>query len=154
MGFLGKGARKPVIAREDWILLVLAAADGLLPVQLQKALFLFGQRLTEPDRTAFYEFRPVAGGDFSEQVNSDVHALSKTGLVTARYSEKESSRRYRLTPAGAARATGLEKQAPPALAQTLRNIVSWVRTRSVDQLLRGSSPGAPGSGKRDSVWSR
>jgi len=159
VGFrLGSGPRKAVIAREDWALLVIAASDGLLPVQLQKSLFLLGQRFPELGGTGFYEFRPVGRGDFSEQIYLDAVAFSKKGLVSIRFSERDGSRRYRLTPAGAERAKKLEKQVPPALSQSLRNLVSWVKTRSIDQLLRGSTETTgsikPGSGSRDSVWSR
>lgn len=156
MGFrLGSGPRKAVIAREDWALLVIAASDDLPPVQLQKSLFLLGQRFPEAGGTGFYEFRPVGGGDFSEQIYLDADAFSEKGLVSIRFSESDGSRRFRLTPAGVERAKELEKQVPPALSRSLRNLVSWVKTRSIDQLLRGSPETIkPGSRSRDSVWSR
>ncbi|HEU5249609.1 MAG TPA: hypothetical protein VFW15_06440 [Thermoanaerobaculia bacterium] len=140
MGILhGIGARKAVVAREDWILLVVGASDGLLPVQLQKALFLLGQRFPELSRSGFYEFRPVSSGDFSEQVYADATALLKKGLVSIRSSESEGSRKYRLTRSGVERASRIERLAPPAIAQSLRRIVAWVGTRSLAQLLRRSS---------------
>jgi hypothetical protein len=136
-------ARKAVIAREDWPLLVIAAAteasDGLLPVQLQKSLFLLGQKFPELRETGFYEFRPVGGGDFSEQIYTDADSLAKKGLIAIRSSERDGSRQYRLTSAGVKRAKKLEEQVRPALGQSLRKLVSWVNTRSMDQLLRGSA---------------
>lgn len=135
---LGSG-RKGVIAREDWALLVIAASDGLLPIQLQKSLFLLGQRFPELGEVGFYQFRPVGRGDFSEQIYLDANAFSKKGLVSIRFSESDANRLYRLTPAGAERAKKLEKELRPGLSQSLRSLVSWVKTRSVDQLLRGST---------------
>ncbi len=159
MGFrLGNGSRKAVVAREDWTLLVIAASDGLHPVQLQKALFLLGQRHPAVAENGFYEFRPVAGGDFSEQIYSDAHALAKKGLVSIRFSAEDGSRRYQLKTPGAERAKSLEKQIDPALSRSLSNLVSWVRNRSVDQLLRGPSEASrsirPGSPSRGSVRTR
>ncbi|MEO8348191.1 MAG: hypothetical protein ABI610_04720 [Acidobacteriota bacterium] len=149
MGFRLASVRKTVTAREDWALLVIAASDGLLPIQLQKALFVFGQLFPELGKSGFYEFRPVGGGDFSEQIYSDANALSNKGLVSIRFSEEDGSRRYRLTPAGAARAKEVEKQVPPALHQSLRSQVSWVKTRSIDQLLGGSTAA---TGPVKSAW--
>lgn len=159
MGFrLGNGPRRPVVAREDWTLLVIAASDGLHPVQLQKALFLLGQRHPEVTENGFYEFHPVAGGDFSEQIYADAHALAKKGLVSIRFSDEDGSRRYQMKTPGAERAKNLEKQVDPALSRSLRNLASWVRHRSVDQLLRGPSEASrsikPPSGSRGSVRSR
>jgi hypothetical protein len=127
-----------VVAREDWTLLVVGASDGVLPVQLQKSLFLLGQRFPKLSATGFYEFRPVGGGDFSEQIYTDVEALRKKGLVSVRFSDGTGGREYRLTPAGAKRAKKLEEQLRPELSQSLRKLVSWVTTRTLDQLLRGS----------------
>lgn len=155
--FRGTGARKAVVACEDWALLVIAASapDGLLPVQLQKSLHLLGQRSPELTATGFYEFQPVGSGEFSEQVYADADSLSKKGLVSIRSSQPDGSRRYRPTPAGAERAKMLEKQVRADLIQSLRKVVSWVSTRSVDQLRRGSPEriGAtdPGSRDRDSI---
>jgi len=153
----GKGPRKAVLAREDWTLLVIAASDGLLPIQLQRSLYLLLQRFPDLAATGFYEFRSVVGGDYSEQIYSDADAFARKGFVSIQFSEEDGSRRYRVTRAGAERAKNLEKLVPPDLGQFLHKTVSWVRTRSIDQLLRGSmeSTGSakPGSGRR-SVWSR
>jgi DNA-binding PadR family transcriptional regulator len=108
--------------------------------------------------TGFYEFRPVGGGDFSEQIYIDADSLSRKGLVSVRFSGSDGGRRYRLTPAGAERAKKLEKLVRPELTRSLRKLVSWVRTRSMDQLLRGSTATAgainPNSGGLDSARSR
>jgi hypothetical protein len=150
VGFLqGRLARRAAVAREDWTLLAVGASDGLLPIQLQKSLFLLGQRFPELKATGFYEFRPVGGGDFSEQIYTDAEALGKKDLISVRFSDGAGGREYRLTPAGARRARKLEEQLRPELRQALRKLVSWVTTRTMDQLLRGSrdatGPIRPGS---------
>jgi hypothetical protein len=117
----------------------MAASDGLLPIQLQKSLLLLSQRFPELKATGFYEFRPVGGGDFSDQIYVDANSLAKKGLVSIRFSESAGGRHYRLTPAGAERAKKLEKLVRPELGQALRKLVSWVKNRSMDQLLRGST---------------
>jgi hypothetical protein len=157
--FRGTGARKAVIGCRDWALLVIgASADGLLPIQLQRSLYLLGERSAELNRSGFYRFQPVGSGEFSEQVYADVDLLSKDGLVSIRFSERDGARIYRLTPAGAERAKKLEKLARPELIQFLRRTVSWVSTRSVDQLLRGSiekvGSKEPRSKDRDSIRPR
>jgi hypothetical protein len=139
VGFLHGGVRKVVVSREDWPLLAITASDSLLPVQLQKSLFLLGQRFPELRKTGFYEFRAVGGGDFSEQIYVDADSLAKKGLVSIRFSERSGSREYRPTPAGAERAKKLERHVRPEIGQSLRKLVSWVNTRSMDQLLRGST---------------
>jgi hypothetical protein len=156
--FRGTGARKAVVGCRDWTLLVIGASDGLLPIQLQRSLYLLGERSPELTRSEFYRFQPVGSGEFSEQVYTDVDSLSKDGLVSIRFSERDGGRIYRLTPAGAERAKKLEKHARPELIQLLRRTVSWVSTRSVDQLLRGSIEKAgsrdPRSKDRDSIRPR
>ena len=152
--FRRTGSRKAVLDCEDWSLLVIAATDGgLRPFQLQKSLHVLGQRFPELTGTGFYEFQPVGSGEFSEQVYIDVNRLSKNGLVSIRSSEPDGGRLFRLTPAGAERAKKLEKRAGPDAIRDVQTIVSWVRTRSVDQLRRGSfgrvgatNPGSRGRG--------
>ncbi|HEY6065544.1 MAG TPA: hypothetical protein VIY96_05280 [Thermoanaerobaculia bacterium] len=140
VGFLqGSSGRKAVVAREDWPLLAIAASDGLRPIQLQKSLFLLGQRFPELATTGFYEFRAVGGGDFCEQIYVDAEALAKKGLVAVRYPEGAGSRQYRLTPAGVKTAKRLEEHVRPAISKSLRKLVAWVNTRTMDQLFRTST---------------
>ena len=49
-----------MMTRQDWLLLVLAAAGGkpLSPLQLQKSLFLVGHDLAKLVGAGFYTFRP------------------------------------------------------------------------------------------------
>jgi len=132
--------RKPFLpARRDWALLSIAASGRrLLPVQLQKVLYLLGRRFSTLTKSAFYEFRSISSGHFSEEIYADVDALSKEGLVTIEHSVRDGLRHYRATTAGVERAKKLQKQLPPEVVEYLRNVVTWASGRSVDQLLRES----------------
>ena len=61
------------MTRQDWLLLVLAAADGkpLSPLQLQKSLFLVGYDLARLVGSDFYTFRPFDYGPFDAAVYRD-----------------------------------------------------------------------------------
>ncbi|HEY3123304.1 MAG TPA: hypothetical protein VGK70_04505 [Thermoanaerobaculia bacterium] len=147
MGITFRGARRPVVLRrEDWALLSLAAASGkrLLPVQLQKSLYLLGQQFPRLIEAGFYEFRSIGNEHFSEEVYADTDAMLKSGLVWIVHSDREGWRHYGATAAGRERARGLEKQLSPEVVRYVHRVVAWVSTRSVDQLLRGSpEPTAP-----------
>jgi hypothetical protein len=144
VGILQIAARKaPAIAREDWTLLAIAGTHGLIPIQLQRTLYLLGERFPKLAAGGFYEFRPISSGDYySEQIYRDAEALSQ-GLVAIGSSERDGRREYRVTPAGAGRARALAKHVRPALLHELHTLAAWERTRSVDQLGRGSSATAP-----------
>jgi hypothetical protein len=136
--------RKPVLlAREDWTLLVMATAKrSLLPIQLQKSLYLLGQKFPRLTAGAFYTFRAISSGQFSEEVSRDANLLAMVGLVSIDVIDP-GGRAYRVTPAGLERARELESRSDPEAIQFLRRTVAWVRTRSLDQLLNG--PAEPAS---------
>jgi hypothetical protein len=139
------GPRKPVLlTREDWTLLVMAAARrSLLPIQLQKTLFLLGQKFPRLTAGAFYSFRATSSGPISEEVSRDANLLAMLGLVSIDAIEP-GGRGYGLTPKGLERARDLESRADPEAIQFLRRTVAWVRTRSVEQLLNGpAEPESP-----------
>ena len=132
------GPRKPVLlTREDWTLLVMATAKRtLLPLQLQKSLYLLGQKFPRLTAGAFYAFREISSGQFSEEISRDANLLAMVGLVSIDVIDA-GGRGYRVTPTGLERARELENRADPEATQFLRRTVAWVRTRSVDQLLHG-----------------
>ena len=141
----GASPRKPVLlSREDWTLLVMATAKrSLLPIQLQKSLYLLGQRFPRLTAGAFYTFREIGSGQFSEEVSRDANLLAMLGLVSTDVIDP-GGRGFRLTPTGLERARELENRADPEAIQFLRRTVAWVRTRSVDQLLHGpAEPASP-----------
>ena len=134
----GEGSRKPVLlAPEDWTLLSMATAKrSLLPIQLQKSLYLLGQRFPKLTAEAFYKFEATSSGLASLQVSRDADLLRLTGLVSIDVIAP-GGRAYRVTPKGLERAQELEKRADPDAFRFLRSTVLWVRTRSVEQLLNG-----------------
>lgn len=139
------GSRKPVLlGREDWTLLSMATAKrSLLPIQLQKSLYLLGQRFPKLTAGAFYTFRAISTGHSSEEVSRDANLLAMTGLVSIDVIDP-GGRAYRVTPKGLEHARELETRADPDAMQFLRRTVAWVRTRSVDQLLHGPvEPASP-----------
>jgi hypothetical protein len=119
------------------------AKRSLLPVQLQKSLYLLGQRFPKLTAGAFYTFRAISSGQFSEEVSRDANLFAMTGLVSIDVLDP-GGRAYRVTPKGLERAQELEERADPDAIQFLRRTVAWVRTRSVDQLLHGPvEPASP-----------
>jgi uncharacterized protein YwgA len=110
----------------------------LLPIQLQKVLYLVGQRFSSLTKNAFYEFRSISSGHFSEEIYADVEALTKEGLVAIEHSVRDGLRHYRATSAGVERAKKVQKQLLPEVVEYLQNVVTWAGSRSVDQLLRES----------------
>jgi hypothetical protein len=139
------GPRKPaLLAREDWTLLSMATAKrSLLPIQLQKSLYLLGQRFPKLTAGAFYTFGATSSGQFSVEVSRDTNLLAMIGLVSIDVIDP-GGRAYRVTPKGLERARELEERADPDAIQFLRRTVAWVRTRSVDQLLHGPvEPASP-----------
>lgn len=140
MGISLGNVRKPLVpARRDWALLSIAVSGRrLLPIQLQKVLYLVGQRFSSLTKNAFYEFRSISSGHFSEEIYADVEALTKEGLVAIEHSVRDGLRHYRATSAGVERAKKVQKQLLPEVVEYLQNVVTWAGSRSVDQLLRAT----------------
>lgn len=139
VGFSLGGARKQFGGREDWTLLSIACSDrSLLPIQLQKALYLLGRRYPNVVGNSFYEFRTVSAGQFSEDIYTDVDALESAGLITIDQAQDDASRRYKTTAAGSARAKALEKAVRPEVIVYLRSVVSWASAHTVEQLRRNT----------------
>jgi hypothetical protein len=125
------------ITKKDWTLLALAAADGrpLSPVQLQKALFIFGQRMPKAVAHDFYDFRPYNYGPFDAKIYSDAEELARGGAVGIVETGKSWSQ-YAATPDGIARAKELLALVPRDAGTYLRSLVAWVASLSFQDLLR------------------
>ena len=124
--------------RRDWALLTLAAAEGaeLTPVQLQKVLFLLGERQRDKVGRGFYAFRPYNFGPFSADVYSDAGQLEREGLaVIDRGAPGRNWSLYAATPAGVARAREVAQQAPEGLPDYVGRLVQWARSLTFQELV-------------------
>jgi hypothetical protein len=122
------------MTRQDWMLLVLAAADGaaLQPVQLQKVLFLLGKRMPHEVGTDFYTFEPYDYGPFDANVYRDAEALAMQGLATITHGRWKT---YASTPAGSGRAARLAVERPHVF-EFIRRLVAWARSLTFQQIVK------------------
>ena len=121
--------------RQDWLLLVLAAADGkpLSPLQFQKSLFLVGYDLAKLVGPDFYTFRPFDYGPFDATVYQDAEDQAAQGLVTIR-SHPVTKRVFSLTATGTTRARALEPELPADAVRHCRYIVQWAQSQTFQEL--------------------
>ena len=124
-----------VMTRQDWLLLVLAAAGGkpLSPLQLQKSLFLVGHDLAKLVGADFYTFRPFDYGPFDATVYQDAEEQAAQGLVAIR-SHPVTKRVFSLTTTGITRARALEPELPADAARHCRYIVQWAQSQTFQEL--------------------
>ena len=121
--------------RSDWTLLALAAGNGrpLSPVQLQKVLFLLGEK--GKVGRGYYQFRPYNFGPFSPDIYVDAESLERMGL--ARIDRAEPGRPwavYAATPEGisaAEKLDGLDR----STRQYVKALVEWAKGLSFQQLV-------------------
>ena len=128
-----------MLTRQDWLLLALSKSPGgtMSPVQIQKALFLFGQEVGGLIGTEFYSFEPYDYGPFDAAIYADLRRLTNEGRVRGEWSPGRSWKNYMLTGAGRKAVLTFETEADARLADFLRRIVEWVTGRSFSDLLRG-----------------
>ena len=123
--------------RKDFLLIVIAAGDGmpLTPVQLQKSLFLVGEKLPgAPDD--FYKFEPYHYGPFDIEVYRDADSLEADGLLLSVPSARGTWMDRAITPKGLERAKEIQKKLPgPALAY-IKELVQWVQSLSFSSLVK------------------
>src|SRR2546430_78743 len=79
-----------MIKRDDYLLLALAeAADGsLMPVQIQKAMFLLKEEAGRDISKTFYKFIPYNYGPFCADIYQDLAILESKGLVITDKAQK------------------------------------------------------------------
>jgi len=128
------------VTRKEWTLLVIAAAEGepLQPVQLQKALFLLAENLTDAQRQTdgFYDFQPYDFGPFAQAIYADADELGAEGLILIAQPHARAYREYIATVPGLKQAAMIRDQLAPAVAEYLSRVVTWARRLSFDQLVR------------------
>lgn len=127
-----------MLTRQDWLLLTLSRSpDGAMsPVQIQKALFLFGQEVGGSVGTRFYSFVPYDYGPFDAAIYLDLRRMMNEGHVGEEWSPGRSWKNYTLTGPGRKAAHVLESEADARLVEFLGRIVVWVKGRSFSDLLR------------------
>ena len=127
-----------MLTRQDWLLLALSRSpDGAMsPVQIQKALFLFGQEVGGSAGSQFYSFVPYDYGPFDAAIYSDLRRMMREGHLEGEWSPGRSWKNYRLTRHGRKAAIVIEHDADARLVEFLGRIVVWVRKRSFSDLLR------------------
>ena len=127
-----------MLTREEWLLLALSKSPGgtMSPVQIQKALFLFGQEAGGSLGTGFYAFEPYDYGPFDAAIYVDLRRMVSLGHVRGEWSPGRSWKNYTITRHGRKAAFVLENDADARLAEFLGRIVTWVRRRSFSDLLR------------------
>ncbi len=124
--------------RQDWLLLALSAAQGnpLSPVQLQKALFLLGEKHPSSVGRGYYHFIPYNYGPFDRLVYIDAERLRDAGLVSIEQRPGQQWNEYALTPHGMATATQLRQTAPSQAVDYLDELVPWTCSQSFESLVR------------------
>ena len=128
-----------MLTRQDWLLLALSKSPGgaMSPVQIQKAMFLFGQGAGDSIGTDFYSFQPYDYGPFDAAIYADLRRMRSLGRVRGEWNPDRSWKTWTITGPGREAALLLENDADPRLAEYLGRIVAWVRGRSFSDLLRG-----------------
>ena len=123
------------MTRHDWLLLVLAAAEGdtLSPLQLQKSLFLVGQGLAGLAEADFYDFQPRDYGPFAAAVYHDAEYQQLQGLVAIR-PHSRTKREFSLTAAGSSRAQTLVVELHSDAVRYCRGVVQWVQSQTFQGL--------------------
>ena len=128
-----------MLTRRDWLLLALWKSPGgtMSPVQIQKAMFLFGQGTGDSLGTDFYSFQPYDYGPFDAAIYADLRRMTNLGHVRGQWNPDRSWKTWTITGPGREAALVLENDADARLAEYLGRIVAWVRGRSFSELLRG-----------------
>ena len=111
--------------RQDWLLLVLNAADGakMSPAQVQKTVFLVGRR--RPVGDDFYEFKPDAYGPFCIDIVHDAQRLDDQGFARVVHDRRHINPDYCVTVKGHRRALELEETLDVESRDYVHKIVEW-----------------------------
>ena len=129
-------------ARIDWLLFALSAApDGWMsPVQIQKAMFLFGQEAGQEAGEAlgddYYVFKPYRYGPFDVAIYRDIEYLDSRGLVRIEHVDERAVRRFVITSEGHEEARNGMRGGNAELKNCLVSLVDWVKRQSFSDLLR------------------
>jgi hypothetical protein len=125
------------VTRKDWLLLVVCAAGskGLSALQLQKSLFLLGEKMSAHIGN-YYKFTPYDYGPFDSNIYRDAEGLSRDNLISIRQSMGQRWVEYTPTSEGISRAHELEKNANPKALAYLNKVVDWIKNLSFAEILQ------------------
>lgn len=125
--------------RKDWILLVTSCIDdgGLTPVQLQKSLFLLGQKINNISNFGeFYNFIAYDYGPFCLDIYRDAESLSSDGYINISRWSNERFDRYSITGKGIKLADQIKDQIPQEIYDYICEISKWVKALTFAQLIK------------------
>ena len=129
---------KKQIERKSWALLVIALAKGVgvTPVQLQKTLFLLGQKYLNVVGSDYYNFKPYDYGPFSVDVYCDLEELQKDGLIIAYPSPSGRWNMYGVTKKGQISAEEIEKELDSDAISFIREKINHFQTITFKEILK------------------
>lgn len=127
-----------MLTRQDWLLLALSKSPSgaMSPVQIQKALFLFGQEVGDSIGTEFYSFEPYDYGPFDVAIYVDLRRMTSVGHVRGEWGPGRRWKNYTITRPGRKAVLVIERDADARLTEFLGRIAVWVKGRSFSDLLR------------------
>lgn len=125
------------IERRYWVLLALASTEGSVftPVQLQKTIFLIGERLGVSRGKDFYKFSPYDYGPFTPEVYRDAEILENEGLINIGYAPNLRWKMYSVLPKGVEFANELIRGIPTETVQKITEITNLVLNLSFKELI-------------------
>ena len=139
------------LSRDEIALVVLSIAEGaaFTPVQIQKAIFLASEKVSDGfRRDSRYNFQPYDYGPFDSQVYSDVDGLWKRGLAQINQEPGSRWRTYSATEGGIAEGRRLAGQLTEEQRVVLGRIVNLVRSLSFNDLVSAIYRAYPGMRER------
>ena len=125
--------------RSELLLAALAAGDGraFAPVQLQKALFLLSENIsdaiTEGDG---YNFEPYDFGPFDRSVYLDAEAFEREGRIDISKSSNGRWNVYRATAEGVEQGRAVLEQLSASQQDYVRKVAEWVLAQDFAQLVK------------------
>lgn len=122
--------------RKYWVLVALYAADGtsMSPIQLQKSIFLIGQKLDI--KKDFYEFEPYDYGPFDVHIYQDAESLDELGLITIAYWSERRRRTYSITTKGVEKIEELLEDETSEVVENSKEIVKRVISLGFRELVK------------------
>lgn len=128
-------------ARRGWLLLAIALSgrSGISPIQLQRSLFLVGQKREELIGPGFYAFEPNGSGPASTDVYADIDALVTTEYIVKQWVPESACSVFRLSGAGRAWVAEFRRKVKKDALSGLEDAVAWVKEQSYLDLVHKTS---------------